>query len=189
MSKPKIITLTGASGSGKSSLAKLLLMRNDFSLVTSTTTRSARMSDLPKEYEHISLETFAGLQEISSFIWTAEHGGNHYGTRYSYIDRALNSEKTSLMILIPEVLPTLLDYAPGAVMPFYIINPGEKTLRQRLLARGEPLESIDKRLPQSRLWDVQAGNSGIPFCFIDNKNGKLRDAFREINLYLNVDNL
>lgn len=42
----KIITFTGASGSGKSSIVRELLSQSDYKLVVSVTTRNPRESDL-----------------------------------------------------------------------------------------------------------------------------------------------
>ncbi|MBU1644577.1 MAG: AAA family ATPase [Nanoarchaeota archaeon] len=189
MTYPKIITFTGASGVGKTTLAKKLLEKNNFQLVTSTTTREARPSDSPREYEHISFYSFAELNEQNSFIWTAEHGGNHYGTKFKYIHNALNAPYTSIMILVPEVLPKLIDYAKEQILPFYIRSPGDEELKRRLIKREEPLESIEKRLKQSEDWEREAEDSKIPYRFIHNPFLRIEDAVREVRLYLNVNKL
>ncbi len=185
MAKAKIITFTGVSGTGKTTIANQLLKdENNFHLVTSTTTRKARPSDLSGEYEYLNLEGFQTARTESAFIWCAEHGGNHYGTRYKFIDNALTAPYTSIMILVPEVLPILLDYAGKNVLPFYVRSPSESDLRTRLAVRGEPQESIEKRLQQSKAWESNAENSGIPYKFITNLNGKLDEALEQVKKHL-----
>lgn len=191
----KILTFTGASGSGKSSIAKSL----GFPLVLSTTTRVPRPSDLPGEYEHLDSnyfeskyfesksfcsKSFDSVEARNDFLWIKEYGGNYYSTRYDSINRALSRPENFIMILVPEVLPLLLDYAgKEKVLPFYIRSPDEAVLRSRLEARGEQEDSIERRLKGSRDWDLQAEESGIPYIFITN-NGTIEEAAEQVRKYL-----
>ncbi len=190
-----ILTFTGASGSGKSSIAKSL----DFPLVLSTTTRAPRPSDLPGEYEYLdsncfeskyfesnsfSSKSFDSVEARNDFLWIKEYGGNYYGTRYDSINLALSRPENFIMILVPEVLPLLLDYAgKEKVLPFYIRSPDEAVLRSRLEKRGELEDSIERRLKGSRDWDLQAEGSGIPYIFITN-NGTIEEAVEQVRKYL-----
>jgi len=181
----KILTFTGASGSGKSSIAKSL----GFPLVLSTTTRAPRPSDLPGEYEYLDRKyfdsnSFNPVEARNDFLWIKEYGGNYYSTRYDSINRALNSPENYIMILVPEVLPPLLDYAgKEKVLPFYIRSPDEAVLRSRLEKRGEREDSIERRLKESKDWDMQAGESGIPYFYITN-NDALEEAVGQVKKYL-----
>ena len=176
----KILTFTGASGSGKSSIAKSL----GFPLVLSTTTRAPRPSDLLGEYEYLDIKNFDFTEANNDFLWIKEYGGNYYSTRYDSINRALNSPENFIMILVPEVLPLLLDYAgKEKVLPFYIRSPDEAVLRSRLEKRGEREDSIERRLKESRDWDVQADESGIPYFYITN-NDALEEAVGQVKKYL-----
>ncbi len=181
----KILTFTGASGSGKSSIAKSL----GFSLVLSTTTRAPRPSDLPGEYEYIDSKyfdskSFDSVEARNDFLWIKEYGGNYYSTRYDSINLALSRPENFIMIIVPEVLPMLLDYAgKEKVLPFYIRSPDEAVLRSRLETRGELEDSIERRLKGSRDWDLQAEGSGIPYIFITN-NGAIEEAVGQVRKYL-----
>lgn len=95
----KIVTLTGESGSGKSSIASYLLDRN-FHFIVSTTTRAQRPSDSPREYEYLSVHEFNQLDNNNAFIWTINYAENNYGTKYAYIDEALQSQDNHLIIFI-----------------------------------------------------------------------------------------
>ena len=176
----KILTFTGASGSGKSSIAKSL----GFPLVLSTTTRAPRPSDLLGEYEYLNIKNFDFTEANNDFLWIKEYGGNYYSTRYDSINLALSHPENFIMILVPEVLPLLLDYAgKRKVLPFYLRSPDEAVLRSRLEKRGEREDSIERRLKESKDWDVQADESGIPYFYITN-NGALEEAVGHVKKYL-----
>lgn len=176
----KIITLTGEAGSGKTSIARKLL-DDGFEMITSTTTRAARLSDLPKEYEHVNAAEFSLLTAAGAFIWAANYADNQYGTRYLYLDRAISHDKAGIMILTPEPIPLLLSYTPG-VVPFFVCTPSKEVLRQRLQERGDTPAGIEKRLHTLK-WEEQARRSDIPYVFITN-TGTLDDAVQEIRKYV-----
>lgn len=69
MNKKKIITFTGASGAGKTTMVKELLKNPQFGLVPSITTRNSRLSDLPGEYEYITDTEFDWLKCWDAFVW------------------------------------------------------------------------------------------------------------------------
>src|ERR1051325_91202 len=98
----RILTLTGASGSGKSTIAKEILKSPAFSLIVSFTTRGTRPTDLNGEYKCIATDEFLKLKSRGHFLWTMKLRGDNYGTLKYSIDLALESHtKTSVMILIP----------------------------------------------------------------------------------------
>ncbi len=177
----KIISFTGESGCGKTSLAKRLLSRG-FAMVTSSTTRSPRSSDLPQEYEYLTAEQFSQFEEQNAFAWTASYAGNKYGTRYANLDRILQGDTPGIAILVPEVVPLLLQYTQH-VIPFFVRTPAEEILRQRLAQRGDPAEDIERRLHRLGVWESTARQSDIPYIFINN-NGTLDDAMDQISRYL-----
>jgi len=149
-------------------IARYLLTSPDFSMVTSTTTRTPRASDLPNEYAYVSLDKFFEIEKARGFIWTAPYAGNHYGTKYSAIDAALGSSGYKVMILVPQVLPILFSYTKN-VEPFFIRTPPREVLEQRLRQRGDTEEDIVRRLQKAGQWEAEAAASGIPYRFISNE--------------------
>ncbi len=179
---PKIVTFTGASGTGKSTIVKELLKDSRaFRLVTSTTTRPSRGSDLPGEYEHWTPQQMA--EDASLFIWKTEYAGNCYGTRYRVLNDACELPQTSLMILVPEVMPVLFHYYGKHVLPFYVRAPDEDLLRLRLLRRGDDPESIERRLQTISDWERQATEGKIPYRMITN-NGTIDETVQQVKLEL-----
>ena len=172
----QIITLTGAPGTGKTTIAKHM----GYPLVQSTTTREPRASDLPGEYEYLERADFDHDQAWGAFLWGLEYDGNHYGTKSEVVDKALASSGTHTMILVPEVVPQLLNYAgTKKVLPIYILSPLEEVLRSRMKNRGDKPESIERRLRESKTWDGQAGRLAIPYFFITNQR-TIEEAVEDI---------
>lgn len=176
----QIITFTGVSGAGKSTIAESV----GFPFVPSTTTREPRTSDLPEEYEYLERADFDHEKAWDAFLWVNEYDGNCYGTKSEMVDNALAGPGTYTMILVPRVLPLLLDYAgTDKVLSLYILSPPEEMLRSRMERRGNTPDSIERRLNETRAWDEQAGKSTIPYTFITN-NGTIEEAVAQVKKYL-----
>jgi len=184
----KIVTFTGASGSGKSSIAKELLKCSgsdlSYKLVVSVTTRNARDSDLLGEYECISLDSFAARDGRGAFLWKADYAGNRYGTMRQSIDDALVGSSKSLMILVPETVPLLRGYTGNdKVLSFFVQSPATVILKQRMEVRGDSAENIARRLAKDDEWEKVARSSDIPYVYIRN-DGKLEETVEQVRNYL-----
>ena len=188
----KLITFTGASGAGKTTIVKELLdQRQGFELLESLTTREKRPSDLPNEYRYITEAQFEKYNKKGEFIWTFEIYDQKVGTLTSSIRQALHSNYgiIYLMILTQEGIRMLrkiisYEYLAG-ILSFYVFSPAEQVLRRRLMKRGDNDASINRRISDCKIWDKEASNSGIPYTFIDN-SGTLSDTMRQINQYLPI---
>lgn len=187
----KILTLTGASGVGKSTLVRAFLKQNPSSrLVTSFTTRSPRDSDISGEYEcNLPLEFF---KDKDKFLWVVEAHGNTYGTTKDSVRSALSSGIPHLMILVPEVIPLLrtavaeLDSTDSTVTSFYVLSPEEKELERRLYARGETTLFAEKRISDCKKWDKEALASDIPYLFLSNNEPDtgIQNAIQQMRLFV-----
>ena len=180
----RIITFTGASGSGKSTIVKELLNDSNYKIVLSITTREKRESDLLGEYNYISLRDFEELDRSKQFAWsTPLVHGNKYGTLKESILETLTDDRNNLMILIPEVIPILRRISPVNVYSFYIKSPSEKVLVKRLTERGDSQESIDKRILECKDYDakIEASRSKdkIDYKIITNE-GPLEVTIKEV---------
>ncbi len=166
----RIVTITGPSGSGKTTIARELLHKNpDWKLVLSLTTRKPRDSDLPGEYRcGVSSEEFRKREQLKEFLWIVSAHGNRYGTLRRCVDSALAAKHISLMLLTPDAVPILLDYAPGKVISFFIIPPDDAILRVRLEKRGEDPATIERRIADCKKWHQEALASRIPYLYITN---------------------
>lgn len=178
----KIFTLTGVSGSGKTTIMRELLKRNaNIKVLPSITTRTKRDSDVPGEYRYIGEKEFENMQQNNAFLWDVDMHGSFYGTAKVDVDYALKANHKSIMLLVPEVISILKSYT-HFVLSFYIISPPEDILRQRLQNRGDDRVDIEKRILDCKKWDKEAGSSD--YIFIDN-SGALSIAVESIVENLN----
>lgn len=156
----KLVTFSGASGAGKSTIVKAQLnwIYSRVTLVLSTTTRELRREDLRGEYEYVSPFRFEELERENAFAWAPrEFGGKKYGTRKSVIDAAVQQKEIGLMIITPDTIPELKRYAPEKVYSFYIVTATyPHLLAERMRKRQETEENINRRLQQCASWDQSA---------------------------------
>jgi guanylate kinase len=179
-----IVTLSGASGVGKSTIARELLRKKDFTLVPSNTTRKPRESDLPGEYNYLTESQF---DDIGTFAWQVNVHGIRVGTRTDDLDSALAAfSGISLMLVTPDTLRTLLDYAPQEqerVYAIYLYVRSRKLLLERLRGRGsEDEQTIARRLEDCKEWDKKAKESGLPFHFVSNDGIPKRTAKKIVTI-------
>ncbi len=184
--KIKLITFTGASGVGKTVIARTLLERFPFfGWLESITTRSIRPSNFPDEYVHVPEGEFLQWVSEEKFVeWVQVHGNDYYGTLKTSLDRVLtDSDRIYLKTIDPVGLAKVHAYAPHALLPFYVLAPSEDILRQRLADRGESEETIRLRLHDCARWDSDARQSPIPYVCIQNEK-TIEDVIEHIIDYL-----
>jgi guanylate kinase len=181
-----ILTLTGASGAGKTTIAERLIADlPDARFLMSYTTRTPRPNDLPGEYAYLSIAEFDKMNAPGEFLWMANVGKTRYGTSKTALREALEDHQSvSLMILVPEVMKPLFDFAASisqqeAIRPILVLTPPEEILRARMRARGDDDTEIDGRIAATLDFERKARETGIDFIEIGNERG-IDDAVREI---------
>lgn len=166
----KIISLSGASGSGKNFWAKQLKRwYNKLELIRSFVTRDLRPGQ-DEEYQKISPEEFHTLIENGEFRWHTQKHGNHYGTLRCDIDEAVAAHEPSLIHMTPDTIPYLRDYVPGQVFSIYLFVADEDLLLQRIQNRdpGKSPSYYEDRISECRDWERDARASGRFNAFINN---------------------
>jgi guanylate kinase len=173
----RILTLSGVSGAGKTTIMELLTTRpfSSFVPVLSTTTRQRRPTDMPGEYEYVSFDQFEVLRHEQRFEWIKEVSNELYGTKKEHLDRFLFQEKcVGVMILVPDIVPILKKYAANQgrgsrVISFFIETPPEEIQYKRLSKRGDPEHKIKSRIAECRGWQSSAVSQLRCFdMYIDN---------------------
>lgn len=183
-----IVSLTGPSGAGKTSIAQKLLQKlGNIYLITSFTTRAARHTDLAGEYRYISSQQdFEAMRSADEFLWTAAYAAAHYGTTAQSIKDSLNTPGFSLMILVPSIIPNLQSFLLSQkreknYIPLFIISPDKEEVKRRLIRRGDNEQDILLRLEEGKHWEISARNySSIPFRFIRNDRDGVDLAVEDI---------
>ncbi|MBI5152971.1 MAG: hypothetical protein HZA36_00695 [Parcubacteria group bacterium] len=193
--QPMIVTLTGASGVGKSTLVRRVIeLRPGTKLVTSLTTRPARMTDLSGEYEcEMPRERFE--KHAEDFLWVLPAHGNYYATPKKAVLEAFVFHRSfgpQCMILVPEAVSLLHIYLKQFenhernIVSFYVLSPPEDELRRRLRARGDDEGMIQGRIDDCRQWDAEALKSDIPYVFLSNDEigAGIENAIKQMCVFL-----
>lgn len=172
-----IITLSGASGTGKTTIEKTLRDALPHAKpVVSVTTRAPRPNDLPGDFLYLTPEAFKEKQERGEFLWTTQVGDTRHGTMTTSLLEAFRApEKTWIMVLVPECVPRLHTFAEQQrcmdhIRSFYILNPPDDILRQRMLERGDTPEHVEERMRACRAFQEYARASGVPYIYVPDNN-------------------
>lgn len=160
MSKGKLIVLSAPSGTGKTSICRLLLERNeDWTFSVSSTTREPREGEVDGEdYIFIDNEKFEHQVKFGDFIeWEWVHG-NKYGTLLSQLEDALDDGKIMLLDLDVKGGVSIMNEFPDDTITIFIEPPGDnlaemkEVLEERLNQRSNtPITLIKKRLKRLEL--------------------------------------
>lgn len=135
-----IVTLTGPSCAGKSTLEKMLVKRG-FSNAISTTTRPMRVGDADGESCYfVSREKFESglaLDEFVEFVESVEFGGNYYGLTVAEVSRLTKLGKPIVVVCEPIGHKQIAAWCKANSFPLYAVfvdNP-EQVIAQRFLTR------------------------------------------------------
>ncbi|WP_138203283.1 guanylate kinase [Haloimpatiens lingqiaonensis] len=146
-SKGLLIVISGPSGTGKGTICKEVLKRNDFWLSVSATTRSPRKGEQHgKEYYFLTKEEFEAKIEERDFLEYAHVYNNYYGTPKSNVIEKLEKGKDVILeIDIQGAINVKKAYSEAILI--FILPPSYEELKNRIVNRGtETEESLKTRL-------------------------------------------
>lgn len=142
-----LIVLSGPSGVGKGTIAKLLVERNsDISLSISCTTRNPREGEVNgREYFFIDKSDFKDKIAKNGFLEYSEHFENFYGTPKDFVLDKLKTNDVLLEIDVNGGLEVKKSYNDAVLI--MITPPSLEEIRNRLIKRGtETEEKINLRM-------------------------------------------
>ena len=174
--KNKLIVLSGPSGVGKGTIAKILVERNDdIALSISCTTRSPRPKEKHgREYFFISKDEFLTKISANGFIEYSEHFENFYGTPRDFVEEKLKTSHVLLEIDVNGGLEVKKNFPEAQLI--LVVPPSLDELRKRLIGRNtETEEKINIRL--QRIEYELSKKDEYDFVVV---NDKLYDAVEEI---------
>ena len=152
-----LIVLSGPSGVGKGTIAKLLVERNSNLLLSiSCTTRSPRQGEINgREYFFIDKEDFKSKISSGGFLEYSEHFENYYGTPKDFVLESLKEKDVLLEIDVNGGLDVKKSF-PDAVLVM-VVPPSTEEIKNRLIKRQtESLDKIDLRMKRI---DYELGKS------------------------------
>ncbi|WP_373898503.1 guanylate kinase [Haloimpatiens sp. FM7315] len=150
-SKGLLIVISGPSGTGKGTICKALLNRNDFWLSISATTRTPRKGEQHgREYYFLDKDEFERRISSKDFLEYAKVYENYYGTPKSEVLEKL--EKGKDVILEIDIQGGLeVKKAYDEAILIFIIPPSIDELTNRIINRGtETEESLRIRLNSAK---------------------------------------
>ncbi|MEK7527284.1 MAG: hypothetical protein AAB537_02650 [Patescibacteria group bacterium] len=89
--RSKVVCFVGPSGVGKTSYAKRLVEKHNFTLPTVVTTRQQRSDDDGKHYLYVTESIFIEMINSGSFLEWDRYSGHYYGTPLQSVEEMLNS--------------------------------------------------------------------------------------------------
>ncbi len=154
--RPLLLVISGPSGVGKTSLARLLLERESyFRRAITATTRAPRGDERDGiDYHFLSAETFERRARAGDFLEHAEVYGRRYGTPRASVDAVLANGCCGILVVDVQGARSLreaLADAPWPVRTVFVKPPSLAELGRRLEQRGEDGEAaIARRLEIAR---------------------------------------
>ena len=132
MIQGNLFIITAASGAGKTSLVKELLLKdNQIKLSVSHTTRQPRLGEQNGVHYHFVNEVeFLRMLNAGGFLESADVHGAKYGTAQSGVDKALQAGDD---VILParDAARQSWSYGPGSATGAPVARPALRQLRHR----------------------------------------------------------
>lgn len=135
-----MLILIGASASGKTEIAKILIKKFDFEKMVTTTTRRKRKGEVNKvDYNFITKNKFSKLKKENKFLETVQYNDNYYGTPTK------GATINKVLIVEPEGANSIYEKNIEDTV-FFLLETDEETRKNRMLQRGDNLIQVLDRL-------------------------------------------
>ena len=139
-----IYLIVGASGSGKSTIGKILEEQGIPQLV-SFTTRQKRKGEIDgQDYHFITQEKLEALSE-KSIAEITEYNGNYYGLTKREVSDKLDEFREVYFVTNEDGAKQIIDMYPEDTVVFWL-NVTIETMVERMRARGDEEEDILSRV-------------------------------------------
>lgn len=155
MNKGALFIISGPSGTGKGTVCKELIAREDVFLSVSATTRDKRIGEEDGVTYHFKTkEAFEKMIADGEMLEWAEYSGNYYGTPRAEVEKMLDAGRNVILEIEPQGAFSVQSQMPEAVLIF-ILPPSIAELKDRLVTRGRENEAqIAERL-NAAVWEFE----------------------------------
>ena len=152
MKKGLLIVISGASGTGKGTVCKELLAREQgLAYSVSATSRAPRAGEQDgREYYFRTRAEFEKMIAVGEFLEYADVYGNYYGTPLAPIEERRAAGEDILLEIDTQGALNVMERCPDGTFIF-LLPPSLEELRRRITGRGtETEESLARRLAAAR---------------------------------------
>jgi guanylate kinase len=142
--------MIGASASGKTEIAKILINHFGYKKMVTYTTRKKRAGEKDGiDYHFLSEEDFLAKMKIDFFLETSKYHDHYYGTAFK--DASIDK----VLIVDIQGANNIYKMLKDDVAIFFIKTP-ESIRKHRMIARGDKLEDINNRLAIDRGYFIES---------------------------------
>ncbi|MCB9759375.1 MAG: guanylate kinase [Alphaproteobacteria bacterium] len=175
-----LFVVTGASGTGKTTLVKeALRVIPELGWSVSATTRAPREGEVDgRDYHFVSHETFTAWRDDGELLEWAEVYGNFYGTPLAPVREALASGRSILLEIDIVGARQVFAAYPGAVGVF-ILPPSLAQLEERLRGRATDSEAVIQRRLAEAMEQIQ-GCGAFHYQLVNDDLPTAHDCFQAI---------
>lgn len=139
-----MLVLIGASASGKTEIAKILIKKYDFKKLVTYTTREMRDGEINgKDYHFVTEQEFLKMEENNQFMETAVYHQTHYGSPIK------GADINKVIIVEPKGANSIYKkHIPDSV--FIYLETDALIRRVRMLNRGDSLDNVNNRIKEDK---------------------------------------
>ena len=177
---PLLIVISGPSGVGKDTIARLLIDRrpDNFYFVVTATTREPRPGEVNgRDYFFVSSDEFARMIENDELLEYALVYNDYKGVPKQQILDALQSGKDVIMRVDAQGAATIRRLIPNAVFIFLIAESEEAMVTRLRERKSETPEGLSLRIATARQEMKRIGE--FDYCVV-NAQEKQEEAVDEI---------
>jgi len=139
-----MLVLVGASASGKTDIAKILISNYGFKKMITTTSRKPRFGEVNGvDYNFVSKKIFENRMKKERFLETVCYNTNYYGTPKK------GATINKVLIVEPEGANSIYDHEIKDTV-IILLETEEDTRKDRMLERGDNLIEIIDRLEKDK---------------------------------------
>ncbi|WP_125767267.1 guanylate kinase [Lapidilactobacillus wuchangensis] len=139
----KLIIITGASGSGKTTVSNYLHDNYGVLRVITHTTRLPRQGEQDKiDYYFETTASFAK----NHYIESVDYAGHQYGSSREALQRAWRKRRVVSLVLDTKGAEAYVKVMPKQLIVLYVAITNPEILKSRLQKRGDTPQAIEQRL-------------------------------------------